>query len=388
MRKRKTNRTWREIVRRRRDQKAAEQRKQQSRRFDRRRKAFATMKWRLKAVRDYRSRRIHCKEQVAAKQTSERWGVSVPTLRRWDKKYRLHGKRGLLLKVSDKGGRKPKISFEIISFVVLLRTLCGWGAIRIAAELANKGIAQISHQTVHRMFVKYHLKTKTYHPKGKSNGIHYRRYRKRAPNELWHLDFAGPFQITSLWVYVLVVVDDYSRFALATEVIPSRETTPVTAILERLFSQYGTPKEILTDRGTTFASVWTTGTHQFDEFCDAHGVIHKLAAPYYPESNGKAEALIKTIKRECLTDVDFSITCVATLRIELERFREYYNFHRRHSGLGYDVPAGSYCNVRLTPTLRAVPQLASIDLPHSPVPEETPQIDQPFIHRHTAPVPM
>ena len=162
----------------------------------------------------------------------------------------------------------------------------------------------------------------------------------------------------------------------------------MTAILERLFSQYGTPKEILTDRGTTFASVWTTGTHQFDEFCDAHGVIHKLAAPYYPESNGKAEALIKTIKRECLTDVAFSITCVATLRIELERFREYYNCHRRHSGLSYDVPAGSSCNVRLTPTLRAVPQLASIDLPHSPVPYETPQIDQPFIHRHTAPVPM
>jgi putative transposase len=189
-------------------------------------------------------------------------------------------------------------------------------------------------------------------------------------------------------VYLLVVVDNYSRFALAIEVTQALKTTTVTGILEGLFSQYGTQEEILTDNGTTFASIWTTGTHQFDEESDSHDVSHKLAAPYYPESNGKVEALIKTIKRECLTRFDLSTTCIATLLSELERFTQYYNFHRLHSGLGYDVPAGSYCNVRLTPTLRAVPQLASINLPHSPVPEETPQIDQPFIHRHTAPVPM
>jgi len=283
----------------------------------------------------------------------------------------------------------------------------GWGAIRIflsvptitfgigvgtdktiAAELANKGIAQISHTTVHRMFVKYHLPTKTYHPKGKSNGIRYRRYRKQAPNELWHVDFAGPFQLHSQKVYVLVVVDDYSRFALAFEVIASRETTVVTALLERLFEQYGTPKAILTDHGTTFTSVWTAGTHQFDTFCESHSVDHKLAAPYYPESNGKAEALIKTVKRECLTYLDVSTVAVGTLQQELERFREYYNFHRLHRGLDYDVPAGSYCNVRLTPTLRAIPQLASLVLPHCSVPEKAPHIDSHFIHRQTALVPM
>ncbi|MBM3241714.1 hypothetical protein FJZ31_38340, partial [Candidatus Poribacteria bacterium] len=60
MRKRKTNRTWREIVRRRQDKKAAERSKHHSRRRDRRRQAFATMKWRLRVVRDYRARRVTC----------------------------------------------------------------------------------------------------------------------------------------------------------------------------------------------------------------------------------------------------------------------------------------------------------------------------------------
>jgi len=255
MQKRKTTRKWREIVRRRKDLKAAQRRKQQFRRRDRRRQAFATMKWRLKAVRDYRARRTTCKEHVAAKQAASRFGVSVPTIRRWEKNYRDNGKRGLLLKVSDKGGRKPILSFEIVSFIVLLRTRFGWGAILLAAEIANKGIAQISPKTVHRIFGKYHLPTQTYHPKGKSNGIRYvlslvlvnapinrgrdeangqtyRRYRRRAPNELWHVDFAGPFPIADQKVYLLVVVDDYSRFALAIEAIESRETAEVQAILE------------------------------------------------------------------------------------------------------------------------------------------------------------
>jgi len=99
---------------------------------------------------------------------------------------------------------------------------------------------------------------------------------------MWLLDFAGPFTLASSKVYVLVVIDDYSRFALALEVIPSQETKLVTKVLERLFTLVGTPEEILTDNGKSFTSVWTTGTHKFDEFCTTHGVVHKLTRPYYP----------------------------------------------------------------------------------------------------------
>lgn len=76
------------------------------------------------------------------------------------------------------------------------------------------------------------------------------------------------------------------------------------------------------------------------------------------------------------------------LQQQLEQFREYYNFYHLHSGLFYDVPAGSYCNMRLNPTLRAIPPLASMDLPDSQAPENAPHVNQDFIYRHTALVPM
>ena len=258
------------------------------------------------------------------------------------------------------------------------------GAQRIAAELKSKGIANISHQTVHRAFKKYHLPTKTYHPKGKSNGIRYKRYRKQAPNQMWHLDFAGPIQIADGQVYVLLVIDDYSRFALALEVLNSQKTETVKTVLENLFNQYGTPEQIMTDNAPTFTSVKNAENHPFFVFLTSHQVIHQLTPPYYPESNGKVEALVKTTKRECLRHFSLASTPSQALRRHLEQFLEYYNWHRLHSGLSYDVPSAFYCGVRLESSFLAIPQLEGISLPMSVTPEKTPRIDVDFIHRHTA----
>jgi len=211
---------------------------------------------------------------------------------------------------------------------------------------------------------------------------------------MWHLDFAGPFSLAYSKVYVLVVVDDYSRFALAIEVIPSQETSVVTQVLERLFTIVGTPEEILTDNGKSFTSAWTTGTHKFDEFCLANGVVHKLTRPYYPESNGKAEALIKTIKRECLKRLDISsldetelqnpwVECEA-YRNQLSLYSDYYNWYRLHSALDYSVPSSRYCGVRLTQTLKAIPALRGVTIEGSEEASDVPTIDEQFIHNHTA----
>jgi len=86
--------------------------------------------------------------------------------------------------------------------------------------------------------------------------------------------------------------------------------------------------------------------------------------------------------------MNLSAVGIEGLQGEVEQFRVYDNFHRLHSGLSDAVPAGSYCNVRLKPTLRAIPPLASLNLPHRPAPEEVPHINQNFFPRQTALVPM
>ena len=49
--------------------------------------------------------------------------------------------------------------------VVTRRTLLGWCGQRIRAELERRQICKLSHTSVYRIFPRYHMKVRTYHPK-------------------------------------------------------------------------------------------------------------------------------------------------------------------------------------------------------------------------------
>jgi len=64
---------------------------------------------------------------------------------------------------------------------VALRRLFGWNEERLAQELAQLGIAQISHTTVGRIFVRYHLATRTYHTLAKREASRKDATKRRCP---------------------------------------------------------------------------------------------------------------------------------------------------------------------------------------------------------------
>jgi transposase InsO family protein len=234
-----------------------------------------------------------------------------------------------------------QISLEVKLLVVVIRTLLGWGERRISAELERREIAMISHTSVNRIFHKYHLPTKVRHPKGKSDGLKRRGYQRPVANELWHLDFKGPLTLLNgckLWL--LVVIDDFSRFCLGIHVCESACADAAIAALVADFAQYGKPKEILTDNALAFTSAWQDSVGKLDAFLNQEEIDHKLISAYYPESNGKAEAFIKIVSTECLTMREFANQQELTTFVA--RFRTYYNQYRAHGSLGYKPPVWRY----------------------------------------------
>ena len=314
-------------------------------RFYRRRQQINTAKNRKKAVVFYRALKSEgVLERDAAKQAALKWQVSGSTIRRWDQLHRTHGWRGLL----DQSKRPKTIHYQIHTelklLVVVIRTLLGWGEHRISAELERRRIGKISHTSCNTVFREYHLPVKTYHPKGKSDGILRHRYRRRAANELWHLDFKGPLTLgNGQKVSLLIILDDFSRFCLSISIVEPASAEATIAALSTAFDRYGKPKEILTDNATPFTPVWQNAVGQLDAFLDRQGVDHRLISAYYPESNGKAEAFIKILSTECLTLRDFAD--VAELKPFVEQFLTYYNQYRGHGSLGYQSPITWYAGV-------------------------------------------
>jgi transposase InsO family protein len=280
-------------------------------------------------------------EDQAAHQTSETVGCSVSSVRNYHRLWKRQGKQGLLPVITVRTYR-PKTPWEVIQIIVLLRRVLHWGGDRIAAELKGRGLYQISRQGVYNIFKRHRLSTRTSHPVGQRKGIAYRQWEVKAVNDVWHLDFAGPCVTQhGQKCWILLGVDAYSRLLLTLTVVTSLDTQIVCAELQELFDDYGTPKMIVTDNGTTFTSAWNDGMHAFTDFLTQHRIVHHRIPPYYPEANGKAEAAVKIVKREALTPFFKARPTwnVGHLQRLLSRFQTYYNCHRLHGGIGWQTPA-------------------------------------------------
>lgn len=317
----------------------ADWQKQKRKRFERRRQMIAEVKRRRQVVRHYQGqRRYGTVEAEAAKQTAQKFGCSVATVRRYAKAYSQGGLPALKPTPPGPATSPSQIPLAYVMLVVTIRTLLGWCGQRIAAELERRGVCKLSHTSVYRIFQSYHVKVRTYHPKAVRNGIDYGRYERERPNELWHVDFKGPVQLGPYSLYLFVIQDDYSRYVLDVHV--GFDCTADTAIarVQRAFQLYGVPRQLMTDNGRAFVSVWEEVDHRFDQALRPYGVEHLLIAPYYPEANGKVEAFIKTLSHEALRLLADQVETPQALQEALDTYVSYYNNYRAHSALGYYHP--------------------------------------------------
>jgi transposase InsO family protein len=293
-------------------------------------------------------------EKEAVARTLARWQPTKPehfplsasSIRQW---YRLVEREGVEA-LRPKSKRPHTIHYQVPELVVgiifTLRWLFGWGGHRIAAELNRRGIAQVSGRTVYKVFDRLGLPVKVYALKGRSDGIAYRRYEKQRPNAQWHIDLKHTTLSDGSKVYICVIIDDYSRYALAAVAGTSATTKWVAQVTKAAIHRCGRPKEMVSDNGREFVSVWEESLTQFGKLLAEHGIEHLTCAPYYPQGNGKAEAFIKTLSREVLTGRTFDT--LEALQTALDTYLTYYNNYRLHSALGWQPPVSRYSGRHVT----------------------------------------
>lgn len=294
-----------------------------------------TVRKRMKAVRYYRHWRERFQEGEAALRAAQKHAVSVSTIRSWDRRERAGGLAALFPKKPGPVNAPFVVPLETQFLVVALRRLLGWNEKRMAAELSQRGLAQLSHTTVGLIFKRYTLPTRTYHPKARCDGILKRRYEKKRPNQQWHIDFAESRLQDNTPVLIIALVDDYSRYCLRCQVVPDMTAETALQTVQSAWQEFGLPEELVSDNGRAFTSVHQGIPTAFGKLLQHKGIHHHLITPYWPEGNGKAEAFIKIVKHECLNQPFIN---VQNLQQALAEFVLFYNHFRLHSSLGYKTP--------------------------------------------------
>nr|GEX02840.1 reverse transcriptase domain-containing protein [Tanacetum cinerariifolium] len=85
--------------------------------------------------------------------------------------------------------------------------------------------------------------------------------------------------------YILVAVDYLSKWVEA-KALPKNDARVVCKFLKNLFARFGTPRAIISDRGTHFCN------EQFAKVMLKFGVTYRLATPYHPQTSGHVEEFL------------------------------------------------------------------------------------------------
>ncbi|GJX61363.1 reverse transcriptase domain-containing protein [Tanacetum coccineum] len=108
--------------------------------------------------------------------------------------------------------------------------------------------------------------------------------------DVWGIDFMGPFPSSRGNKYILVAVDYLYKWVEA-KALPTNDARVVVKFLKSLFTQFRTPRAIISDRGTHFCNV------QFAKVILKYGVTHRLSTAYHPQTSGQVEVSNRGLKR-------------------------------------------------------------------------------------------
>jgi transposase InsO family protein len=300
---------------------------------------------------------LNRRRQLCRRVVEERWtltsaaeaaDVSVRCARKWVGRYRSEGELGLLDRSSAPASIPHRTGEERIEAIAALRRLRFTGP--EIAETLGMALSTVSGILSRIGMGKL----------GRLGLEPAQRYERQRPGELVHVDVKklGRIQLpghrvtgnrrvrarrhhyshtkargTAGWEFVHIAIDDCTRLAYA-EVLDDEKATTVVAFLRRavaFYERHGiVVQQLLTDNGSGYRST----VHALA--CRTLGIRHLRTRAYRPQTNGKAERLIRTMLGGWAYGAIYRNSTERTAA--LDGWLWHYNHRRRHSALGHKPP--------------------------------------------------
>jgi transposase InsO family protein len=274
---------------------------------------------------------------------AEAAGVSVRTVSKWLRRFRLEGESGLLDRGSAPASVPLRTDERRVAVIAALRRLRMTGA-EIAETLAMPA------STVSGILTRIGLgklwRLEALEPPN--------RYQRQRPGELVHIDVKKLGRIGRPghrvsgrvsgaghhrrafhlgWEYVHVCVDDATRLAYV-EVLDDERAVTAVAFLRRAvahFAAFGIRVEqLMTDNGPAYRAT----IHALA--CKALRIKHLRTQPYRPRTNGKAERFIRTMLGGWAYGAIYRNS--DERRRALAGWLDFYNRQRPHRSLSRQTP--------------------------------------------------
>jgi transposase InsO family protein len=271
-------------------------------------------------------------------------GVSDRTARKWLTRYRAEGPDGLLDRSSAPAVVSNRTEERRIEVIAALRRLRMTGA--EIAECLGMAVSTVSGILTRIGMGKF----------GRLGLEPAQRYERQWPGELIHIDVKKLGRIARPghrvlgqqaratkghnlrrydqgWEFVHIAIDDATRLAYV-EVLADEKAITAVGFLRRAITHFRahgiTVERLITDNGNAYRST----IHAIA--CRTLGIRHLRTRPYRPQTNGKAERLIRTLLAGWAYGAIYRSS--TERNAALPGWLDWYNTRRPHSALNHKPP--------------------------------------------------
>ena len=159
-------------------------------------------------------------------------------------------------------------------------------------------------------------------------------------NEQWQTDATYLKVVGWGWYFLISVLDDVSRRIVAWRLQCKMDGAAFSEVVQEALAATGLETvplvrkpRLLSDNGSGLVG------HVFQNYVREVGLVHILASPYHPQTNGKIERYHRSLKERVLLVVHMMPW---DLTEQIAEFVAYYNSQRYHEALGNVTPDDVY----------------------------------------------
>jgi transposase InsO family protein len=176
----------------------------------------------------------------------------------------------------------------------------------------------------------------------KRNNIRYTKYyeatQKRWKKQLFSHEIPGQeLQMDTKYPHgykqgkvIYTIIDDATRWAFVWSYTKANADNTVDFVKRVIKRAPFTIQKIRTDQGTEFLNI------KLKKLLAEHNIIHRKNTPYCPEENGKIERFHGTLNQKAFRYGFPPNQTLDQMQYKLNLFMHYYNYQKKHRGLGMD----------------------------------------------------
>jgi len=153
------------------------------------------------------------------------------------------------------------------------------------------------------------------------------------PNQVWGIDITY-IPVKHGYLYLAAIIDLFSRFVVGWSLSNTMESEWIVETVKESIREYGKPEMINSDQGSQFTS------DLYTDFLISENITISMDGRGRATDNIFIERLWRSLKYE-----DIYIHAYETgpeLYEGVKQYFRYYNQHRRHSSLDYQIPAAVF----------------------------------------------